>query len=90
MAELYAGRVVRMPLGGTTFRSKERLLESALSSLEGVSAFFIDCDEGILTAYVDDINADEDDIVRALVASGMYPMRGSNPNSRNEGGSSVC
>jgi hypothetical protein len=89
MAECCAGRVVRVPLGAA-FRSKKRLLESALSSLDGVSVFFIDYDEGMVTACVDDVSADESDIVRALAASGTYCMSGPDSNNRSEDGSRVC
>ena len=90
MAEICAGRVVRVPLGGSAFRSEEHLLESALSSLDGVSTFFIDYDEGIVTACVDDVSADESDIIRALSTSGTYCMSGPDSNTRSEDGSRVC
>jgi len=90
MGQLYKGRVIRMPLGSMACEAKAPLLEAALSSIVGVSAFFINCEEGVLTAYVDDIGADETSLVRALVASGMYPMEDFNWSVRSEGDSRAC
>lgn len=90
MGQLYTGRVIRMPLGSLACRSKAPLLEATLSSIVGVSAFFINCEEGVLTAYVDDITANEASLVRALVASGMYPMGNFNWSTRSEGDSRAC
>lgn len=85
-AELFKGDVMRVTLGGQT-RNRE-VLSQLLESSEGVSAHDID-DSGVLTVYVTP-GAGEIDVVRALVASGMYALETLHIDEHNQGGHGAC
>lgn len=73
MAERYGGRVVRVSMAGNPCPVSQRMLELALDEAEGIMAYSIDADGGTLTAYLDDATCDEDAILRAMLAAGLYP-----------------
>jgi hypothetical protein len=90
MAELHHGRVMRIELGGAGSDAKERLLDHMLSEMDGITAHHIDPVSRTLTAYVDHTLADEDDIIRALIASGMFPVKTREVGHHEEDDTRVC
>jgi len=90
MAERFEGRVVRYTLGGSSCRSSDRLLSHLLDQTLGVTAHAIDAETRTLVAYVDDAHAEDAHIVRALVASGMYPVEARDLGVTEEGRTDVC
>lgn len=90
MGQLYRGRVVRIAIGGAASAHKERLLDHLLTEMDGVTAHFIDLDAGTVTAYFDNLLTEEEDIMRALVASGLYPVRADEIGGHNKDGSNAC
>lgn len=90
MATIFEGRLVRFTFGGGSCRSSNRLLGHLLDRTEGVTAYFVDPENRTLVAYVDDTLADESDIVRALVTSGMYPVEASVLGVTEEGRTDAC
>ncbi len=72
-----------MTLGGRT--QNREVLGMLLSEAAGIDAFHID-DNGVLTAYVSPGHG-ELDIVRALVAAGMYPLETLDVDQTFSGGS---
>lgn len=69
-AELFTGDVLQITLRG---RSQNRVvLEQLLGEAEGVSGYAID-ESGVLTAWIAPGHG-ELDVVRALLAAGMYPL----------------
>lgn len=90
MAERHQGRVVRVEVTGSECRSKERMLDLLLAEMDGVTAHHYDQTTRTLVAYVDDITADEDSLKRALVTSGMYPLRATSIGDPIEGDLNAC
>lgn len=72
MSDYNQGRVIRLFLGGTLDTTSERMLSRVLSEMSGVDGFSIDPEKRVLTAYVEPEVATEIDVMRAIVASGMY------------------
>lgn len=66
------GRVIRMSFGGAMDPASERMLERVLTEMDGIDGFCVDPVERVLTAYVAPDTATELDLVRALLASGVY------------------
>jgi len=90
MAEKYHGRVVRVSLAGGSCPSSERMLAHLLDRADGVVAYFIDAEDRMLTAYLDESHAQDDVLVRALVASGMYPGRARDIGVTDKDGADAC
>lgn len=73
MAQRDNGRVIHLHLGGTASPSSQRLLVHLLDRTEGVVGYTLDPDHMTLTAYLDATHVDDRALVKALVASGMFP-----------------
>lgn len=73
MATSYDGRIARIAFAASPCPSNKRLLAHLLERTDGVISFHIDSDERVLTAYLEPGVAEDGDLVRALVASGMFP-----------------
>lgn len=73
MAELYKGRVIRMTFGGGTAEDV-RVLERLLCNVQVISGFAVDLDTCTVLAFADEPVEAEGELVRALIASGMYPV----------------
>ena len=88
MATSYDGSIARIPFSASSCPSKKRLLAHLLERTDGVISFHIDSDERVLTAYLEPGVAEEGDLVRALVASGMFPV--AIPGTPLGGDSNAC
>lgn len=85
-AELFNGDVLKVTLRG---RSDGReLLERLLGEAEGVAGHAID-EDGNLTAWIEP-GIGELEVVRALLAAGMYPLETLSVDSNNQGGPRAC
>lgn len=90
MAEHYRGRVMRLELSGASCQSKERMLGALLDEVDGVTAYYYDTDTCTLTAYVDHFVLDEDDLLRAVIASGLFPVTSRVVSEASEGDTHAC
>lgn len=90
MAEKYIGRVVRVSLAGGSGPGSERMLAHLLDQANGVVAYFIDAEERVLTAYLDESHSDDEVLVRALMASGMYPKSSHDVGVTDKDGTNAC
>lgn len=90
MAEKYYGRVVRVCLAGGSSPASGRVLAHLLDRADGVHAYFIDADHKMLTAYLDESHDDDEVLVRALMASGMYPRSSHDVGAIVKDGTNAC
>lgn len=90
MNQYNQGRVIRMSFGGVVDPSSERMLSRVLAEMDGVEAFTIDTTERVLTAFVESDVADELDLVKALVASGMIAQGLVGPTLASGGELGAC
>lgn len=73
MAELFRGRVLQFPLSAGCDAACRKVIEGILDALDGVT-YVIDDTDNTITAYAEGGHESEIEIVRALVASGMFPF----------------
>lgn len=80
-AELFEGNVLRVTLSGRA--GNLPVLEQLLGEAPGVSGYTIDA-SNTLTAYL--TPRGELEVVRAIIASGMYPLETLDPETTVFGG----
>lgn len=90
MGERYQGRVIRIKTVGEPGDERELRLRALLDEMPGVDGYEFDVATGVLTAYVEDTDAHEASIARALEATGVYPLRATLIGGRTEGDMNVC
>lgn len=88
MAEQYKGRVIRMTFGGGDV-DDIRVFERLLASIDRIGGFVVDAGACELVAFADDSSDAENDIIRAMLASGMYPIA-SNASDTDGHGRLAC
>jgi len=89
VAELYKGRVINMTFGGGDV-SDVKVFERLLEGVDGISGFAVDLSTNTLVAFADEPDSAKDDIVRALLASGMYPVTSTENASVDGRGRLAC
>ena len=90
MAERYKGRVLRVSLGGSDNAENEALLRRLLTDIDGLTGFTIDAAPRVLTAWIDAEAPAEDAILKALLASGMFPRMVNDTGTAQGGASNAC
>lgn len=64
----------------------ERLLEN----MQGISGFTLDMETRTVVAFADQPLTAQDEIVRALLASGLYPIMSSDADAVDKAGRLAC
>lgn len=84
MAEFYKGRVIHMTFGGGDV-DDIRVFERLMQSIDRIGGFVVDANACELIAFADEPADAENDIIRAMLASGMYPIASNAPSTDGHG-----
>jgi hypothetical protein len=90
VAEKVSGRFVRIELGGVDRPGDSSLLSHLVAGVDCVMAHSYETSTRTLTAYIEPRDTDEDDLLRIIASTRMYPIRRVRVDEVNGAGGHVC